>query len=125
MGNEGSASNGRADGKSSLGNFSDKGSFGQAFHAAHAAGGSGHTFSYNDKLYNTNCKDGGDYRKTQDNRIEVAHKVSETWHRANAALKDSTGTHLLDKTTMRGYTWTADVDRQRVEYHKNEYNKKT
>jgi hypothetical protein len=50
MGNE--SSSGRDGGGgggnvTSLGDYSDKGSFGKAFNAAHSAGGSGHTFSYN------------------------------------------------------------------------------
>ena len=65
MGNE-QVRNGRADGRSSLGCFDDKGSFGNAFNAAHSAGGWGHTFTYNDNLYSTNTKDGGDYRKEKD-----------------------------------------------------------
>ena len=54
------------DGNTSLGNFSNAPNFGQAFKAAHAAGGNGHTFSYNNKLYNTNCADGGNYGKNSD-----------------------------------------------------------
>ena len=38
-------------GVSSLGDYSDKGSFGEAFHAAHAAGGKGQTFDYNGQRY--------------------------------------------------------------------------
>ena len=62
--------NGRADGRSSLGNFSTKDgvqlSFGTAFRNAHSAGGWGHTFTYNNKLYTTDCRDGGDYRKEKE-----------------------------------------------------------
>jgi hypothetical protein len=39
------------------------------------------------------------------------------YHAANAVVKDTTGTHVLDKVTGRDYTWTADVDRQREKYH--------
>lgn len=38
-------------------------------------------------------------------------------------MKDSTGCHLQDHLTLRGYTWTSDVDRQRVEYHRREVEK--
>jgi hypothetical protein len=41
-------------GKTSLGDYSHKGTFGQAFNSAHQRGGEGHTFSYNGKNYNTN-----------------------------------------------------------------------
>ena len=54
------------DGNTSLGNYSKAGSFGEAFKAAHKAGGSGHTFSYNGKLFNSNCADKGDYGKNSD-----------------------------------------------------------
>lgn len=48
----------------SLGDKTKKASsFGEAFKIAHAQGGPGHTFTYNDKLYSTNCADGGDYVK--------------------------------------------------------------
>lgn len=67
MGNQ-NISKGRADGKSSMGNYDDSKSFGEAFKAAHSAGGSGHTFTYKDKMYTTDCKDGGDYRKKPDTR---------------------------------------------------------
>jgi hypothetical protein len=46
------------DPRTSLGNYSSYGSFGQAFKAAHAEGGSGHTFSHNGKVFSTNCSDG-------------------------------------------------------------------
>ena len=68
-------SNGIADGRSSLGNFSSKESFGAAFRAAHSAGGRGHTFTYNNKLYTTDCKDRGDYRKDLDNRCNLNHSI--------------------------------------------------
>lgn len=113
-------SSGRSDGRSSLGKFDDKGSFGEAFRAAHSAGGSGHTFTYKGKLYTTDCKDGGDYRKTKDNRGELRHRISGTGHAINAFIKDKTGIHIQDHILMRGYKWSADVDRQRAEYHKRE-----
>lgn len=73
MGNEQAPSGGRADGRSSMGNYDDYNSFGAAFHAAHASGGSGHTFTYHGKMYTTDCKDGGDYRAKQDNREPWRH----------------------------------------------------
>ena len=41
-------------------------SYGAAYKAAHSAGGRGHTFTYNNKLYTTDCNDRGDYRKDLD-----------------------------------------------------------
>ena len=46
-----------------MGDYSSAASFGKAFHAAHEAGGIGHTFKYNDKTFNTNTADGGNYGK--------------------------------------------------------------
>ena len=102
MGNESSASSERSDGKSSLGHFNDKPTFGQAFKAAHTAGGPGHTFTYKDKLYSTNCEDGGDYRYKPDNREPGTHKLQEKVHQINAVLKEKTGTHVLDKISIEG-----------------------
>ena len=51
------------DGSKSLGDYSGAGSFGKAFNLAHKAGGSGQTFEYKGKSYNTNCADGGNYSK--------------------------------------------------------------
>ncbi len=87
----GNAHTGNADGQSSLGSYSKHSSFGQAFKAAHAEGGSGHTFTYQNKLYSTNCADGGDYRKKLDTRSDFNHEVRMHGHLANAAFKDATG----------------------------------
>jgi hypothetical protein len=116
MGNE-SISNGRADGQSSMGNYDSYDSFGAAFKAAHSSGGSGHTFTYKDKLYTTDCKDGGDYRKTPDTRDSTSHRVSQYGHQINGTIKDTTGIHMQDRF-LRGYKWSSDVDKQRVEYHR-------
>ncbi len=63
-------------GGTSLGDYSNAGSFKQAFNAAHHAGGSGHTFMYKDKLYNTNCADGKDYGKNADkNASALRHLI--------------------------------------------------
>lgn len=75
MGNE-NISKGRADGQSSMGNYDSYNSFGEAFKAAHSSGGLGHTFTYHDKLYTTDCKDGGDYRTKPDSRDSYSHRVS-------------------------------------------------
>lgn len=64
----------------SLGDKTKCGSFGEAFKDAHAQGGSGHTFTYNGKLYSTNCADGGDYRKSVDNRDNTNHAVRAMGH---------------------------------------------
>eukprot|EP00483_Globobulimina_turgida_P000681 UN00681 len=113
---------------SSLGDYSNKKSFGAAFKEAHSKGGSGHTFSYNGNLYNTNCADGGDYRKPQhqDNRTVDYHSRHATGHQVNAFIKDHTGGAAnLDWVTRTGKNWSSDLDRQRQEYHKREYNKKS
>ena len=110
MGNE-SVSRGKADGKSSLGNYSEHKTFGKAFNAAHAEGGSGHTFSYKDKLYTTDCADKGDYRKKLDNRSALEHEVRQKVHETDAKIKDSTGIHAQDLLSGRGYVWSSDVDR--------------
>lgn len=118
---------------SSLGDYTNKGSFGQAFKAAHATGGSGHTFSYNNKLYTTNCADGGDYRQKMDDRSAATHKMHQWGHEANSALKNN-GCGRLDWMPKVGTdfgmhptkkNWPANVDDQRALYHQNEYNKKT
>jgi hypothetical protein len=106
-----------------LGNYDKYDSFGAAFHAAHAEGGSGHTFTYKDKLYTTECKDGGDYRQKPDNRDAGSHRVSQYGHQVNQAIKETTGIHAQDRITGRGYKWSSDVDKQRVEYHRREAEK--
>ena len=54
------------DGSKSLGDYSGAGSFGNAFNLAHKAGGSGQTFEYKGKSYNTNRADGGNSSKIAD-----------------------------------------------------------
>mmetsp|Transcript_22568 Transcript_22568/g.22400 ORF Transcript_22568/g.22400 Transcript_22568/m.22400 type:complete len:130 (-) Transcript_22568:40-429(-) len=110
----------------SLGDFSSKDSFGKAFSAAHAAGGSGHTFSYKDKVYTTDCADGGDYRQKKDDRSAFEHVGHSIGHSVNATIKDniSSDFHTLDKLT-HGKEWGSDVDRMRAKYHEKEYIKKT
>eukprot|EP00485_Elphidium_margaritaceum_P001519 CAMPEP_0202686194 /NCGR_PEP_ID=MMETSP1385-20130828/1992_1 /ASSEMBLY_ACC=CAM_ASM_000861 /TAXON_ID=933848 /ORGANISM="Elphidium margaritaceum" /LENGTH=130 /DNA_ID=CAMNT_0049340721 /DNA_START=59 /DNA_END=451 /DNA_ORIENTATION=+ len=128
MGDEQSTTSNTSSQTSSLGDFSGKGSFGKAFSEAHSRGGSGHTFTYSGKLYNTNCADGGDYRKPehQDNRPLSYHERHATGHQINAALKDSTGgVANLDWITRTGKTWSSDTDRRRQEYHQREHNKKS
>ena len=57
-----------------MGDYSNAPSFGEAFKTAHKAGGSGHTFKYNDKLYITDCADGGNYGKNSDSyRTALEH----------------------------------------------------
>jgi len=128
MGNEESSTGGRdSHTVSSLGDYSNRGSFGSAFNAAHKAGGSGHTFTYQGKLYNTNCADGGDYRKTPDTRTVIQHQVHEFGHNVNAHLKDDLGINALDKIPFYGRdkSWSSDIDRQRSEYHRREAEKKS
>ena len=129
MGAEYPIKGGIADGRSSLGNFdktSDgvKNSFGDAFRAAHSRGGRGHTFTYNNKLYTTDCRDGGEYRKEIDSRDNGNHAFKCIGHWINAKLKDLTGFHQQDYLYPgRDYFWTADVDRQRAKYHGIEFMK--
>ena len=122
MGNEESSSNtGSSSQVSSLGDYSNKSSFGAAFKDAHARGGNGHTFTYKGTLYNTNCKDGGDYRKTSDNRSNIMHYKNMYGHEFNAKLKDATnGTMNIDVLGHPGKHWNADKDRERAEYHRRE-----
>jgi hypothetical protein len=63
-----------------MGNYDQHDSFGSAFKAAHNAAGSGHTFTYKDKMYTTDCKDGGDYRKVPDSRDSSSHLFSQRVH---------------------------------------------
>ncbi|CAD8127822.1 unnamed protein product [Paramecium sonneborni] len=116
-------SNGKADGRSSMGNYDSYKTFGQAFKAAHSSGGPGHTFTYRGKMYTTDCKDGGDYRKKKDDRGSFLHRVSQYGHQINKFVKESTGFHCQDYLTGRGYKWSSDVDKQRVEYHRREIEK--
>ena len=133
MGNESSSSGSSSSTTSSLGDYSNKESFGQAFKAAHSSGGSGHTFTYNGKLYNTNCADGGDYRSKPDTSSLARHKVHEYGHTANAYLKDNTPFSLDSYNNIRNEVenrnlssnFSSDVDRRRAEYHRREYNKKS
>jgi hypothetical protein len=106
------------DGKTSLGDFSNYKTFGSAFKEAHAAGGSGHTFTYKDKLYNTNCKDGGDYRKSKDDRDAQNHLDRAKAHDINALVKDYTGVYILDEFfgNFQG-NWSSELDKQRSNYH--------
>lgn len=55
-----------------MGNYDHYPTFGKAFHAAHALGGPGKTFTYRDKLYSTNCKDGGNYQ-IKNNQFKTAY----------------------------------------------------
>ena len=125
MGNDESIRAGRADGRSSMGNYDDCSSFGAAFKTAHASGGAGHTFTYNGNMYTTDCKDGGDYRKKADTRDSSSHQFSQYGHQANAFVKETTGFHAQDYLTGRGYKWSSDVDKQRVEYHRREAEKQS
>lgn len=118
---------------SSLGDKTKLGSFGNAFADAHKNGGSGHTFSYNGNLYNTNCADGKDYRQNLDNRDYATHKVHELGHNVNGWMKDnSSGKAHLDWMPKVGTdfgqnpkksNWDSDLDRQRAEYHRIEAEK--
>ena len=113
-------------GGSSLGDFSNSGSFGQAFRHAHSKGGSGHTFSYQGKLFSTNCADRGDYRTVRDDRSAFQHRVHEFGHKVNADMKDH-GIGSLDRIPVHGRSdtsWSSDLDRQRAMYHRNEAMKK-
>lgn len=112
-----------ADARTSLGNFSKYDSFGKAFNAAHSSGGSGHTFSYNDKVFTTDCKDNGDYRKQSDDRGYNRHKFNGFLHGVNGNFKDYTGIHVQDDILFRGYRWTSELDYQRKNYHYAEIKK--
>ena len=61
--------------RSSLGNFDSMKSFGAAYKAAHSAGGRGHTFTYNNKLYPSDCNDKGDYRKDLDTKCNLEQAI--------------------------------------------------
>ena len=112
------------DGRTSLGNYSNSGSFGNAFKNAHANGGSGHTFSYNDKIYTTNRADGKDCRTVPDNREDANHGFRSFGHSVNSAVKDATnGKASFDFLTGRSYNWSSEVDKQRVKYHDAEIKK--
>lgn len=97
-----------------MGNYDSYNSFGAAFNAAHSSGGAGHTFTYKDKMYTTDCKDGGDYRKVPDSRDSASHRVSQYGHQINKTIKETTGLYVQDYVTGRGYKWSSDVDKQRV-----------
>ena len=112
--------------RSSLGDFSSAGSFGEAFRAAHSIGGSGHSFTFKGELYHTNCADGGDYRRQRDDRSIFLHRVHEFGHEVNASMKDR-GFGSLDPIPVYGRSntsWSSDLDRQRAMYHENEAKKK-
>lgn len=74
-------------------------------------------------MYTTDCKDGGDYRQKPDTRDSASHRVSQYGHAINSVVKDLTGIHAQDHLTGRGFKWSSDVDRQRVEYHRREAEK--
>ena len=57
--------------RSSICNFDSLKSYGAAYKAAHSVGGRGHTFTYNNKLYTTDCNDRGDYRNDLDTRCHL------------------------------------------------------
>ena len=54
--------NGSGSSAPSCGDYSNHGSFGKAFNAAHSQHGSGKTFTWNNKSFTTNCADGKEYR---------------------------------------------------------------
>jgi hypothetical protein len=39
------------------------------------------------------------------------------------AVKEKTGIHAQDYLSLRGFKWTSDVDKQRIEYHRREAEK--
>ena len=47
----------------STNDFTNKGSFGNAFKEAHGRAGKGHTFTWNGNMYTTDTADNGDYRR--------------------------------------------------------------
>lgn len=115
---------------SSLGDFSSKEPFGQAFKAAHKLGWSGHTFDYYGKRYTTDCKIGGDYGENSDNRSAFTHAIHKFGHAYNYNLKSYTNssieTSFLGKFTKyaRDEPWPKEVDAQRIMYHHFEIEKK-
>ena len=115
---------------SSLGDYSNKGSFGAAFKAAHKTGGNIHTFDYNGKMYTTQTADNTDSRTTPDNRSWLKHKVHQHGHTLNAMPK-KIGLPGLDSDRevealgySQGKPWSKEVDYRRAEYHRREANKK-
>lgn len=106
-----------------MGNFDSYSTFGQAFNKAHSEVGPSHTFTYHGKMYTTDCRDKGDYRTKPDDRSAFSHRVSQYGHQINSAVKDTTGIHVQDHITFRGFKWSSDVDKQRVEYHRREAEK--
>ncbi len=85
-------------------------------------GGSGHTFKYNDKLYNTNCADGGDYGKNPDNRDSQNHLFRYAAHAASVKETDTFGTKILRDLNSKDLSY--EGDKQRMNYHWIEHNKK-
>jgi len=120
------------DPNTSLGNYSSFGSFNNAFKEAHATGGSGHTFSWNGNIYSTNRADGKDLCTNPDDRY-YAHHFNGFGHGVNAWYKDtfprfSSAVKIGDymghaETTWKTGGWTADRDRQRVNFHQAEIKK--
>ena len=67
---------------------------------------------HQNKLYTTDCRDGGDYRKELDLRDNENHAFRFIGHGMNAIVKDITDLHCQDFLySGRDYFWTADVDR--------------
>lgn len=111
---------------SSLGDFSDKGSFGKAFNAAHRMGGSGHTFEYKGKMYTTDTADGSDFRTTTDDRGETKHLFHAYGHAYNATRKEKYGDEAAIETTWayglysgnrQDKPWPIETDKKRANYH--------
>ena len=70
--------NSSSGGSSSVGDYSNKGSFGKAFNAAHTTHGSGKQFTYNGKSYTTNCADGNEYKGGSKNNFTYSQLQSGT-----------------------------------------------
>ena len=102
--------------------YSNAWSFGKAFNAAHHAGGNWDTFKVNDKLYNTNTADGGNYGQNADRHRTCSDYVI----RYGTHFGSTTAYKYVGSTALMEYNdnITPEGDLQRRNYHFNESVKK-
>ena len=113
-----------ADGRTSLGNYSNFGTFGNAFKNAHATGGPGHTFSWNGKLFTTDRADGKDCRKVPENQKPVSPNPGNIANSVNPNPKVATDSKpQIDWVTGRPINWSSEEDQQQANFQKAESKK--
>ena len=114
--------NSSSGGSSSVGDYSNKGSFGKAFNAAHTTHGSGKQFTYNGKSYTTNCADGNEYKGGSKNNFTYSQSgCTFTNNKTGSSSSAHSGIPILssmmgDNTPNIGKTPTGNYTVTQLKY---------